>query len=162
MTLSSGAERALAAITSTGVTFTHHVDLPRAGSLEEHAANLGVPPSDVTKTLVVRRGEGDYFFLLVPGGRKVVWKRVRAALGVNRLTMPDAEEAKQASGYERGTITPFGATHPWPVFADRALIEPPGRQVSVGGGAHGTSLVLDAADLVRVLDATIVDVTEPE
>lgn len=157
-----GAERALAAIERTGLTFSHHPDLPRARSLEEHAANLGVAPTDVTKTLVVRRSEDDYFFLLVPGGRKVSWKKMRAALGVNRLTMPSAEEAKDASGYERGTITPFGATHAWPVYADRTLVDPPGRQVSIGGGAHGTAFVVDASDLVSVLDATVVDVTDPE
>lgn len=158
----TGAERALAAIERTGVPFTHHPDLPRARSLEEHAANLGVAPADVTKTLVVRRSEDDYFFLLVPGGRKVSWKKMRAALGVNRLTMPGPEEAKEASGYERGTITPFGARHAWPVYADRTLVDPPGRSVSIGGGAHGVAIVLDASDLVRVLDATVVDVTDPE
>lgn len=162
MAASPGARRALVSIEATGVEFTRYADLPRANSLEEHAANMGVQPSDVTKTLVVRRAEDDYFFLLVPGGRKVSWKKVRAALGVNRLTMPGADEAKQASGYERGTITPFGATRAWPVFADRTIVDPPGRRVSIGGGAHGTSLVLAADDLVRVLDATIVDVTEPE
>ncbi|SDB80570.1 Cys-tRNA(Pro) deacylase [Raineyella antarctica] len=155
-------EGALAAIERTGVPFTRHADLPRARSLEEHAAHLGVAPADVTKTLVVRRSEDDYFFLLVPGGRKVSWKKVRAALGVNRLTMPGPDEAKEASGYERGTITPFGATHAWPVYADRTLVDPPGRRVSIGGGAHGVALVLAASDLVRVLDATVVDVTDPE
>lgn len=158
---SPGARRALAAIDATGVTYAVRTHLPST-SLEEHAAAIGVPSSDLTKTLVVRRREGDYFFLLVPGGRKVSWKKVRAALGVNRLTMPGPEEAREASGYERGTITPFGATHRWPVFADRTLIDPPGRQVSIGGGDHGTALVLAATDLVRVLDATVLDVTEPE
>lgn len=155
------AQRALAALDRTGATYRLRTHLPST-SLAEHAAAIGVPPSDLTKTLVVRRGEDDYFFLLVPGGRKVSWKKVRAALGVNRLTMPGPEEAKDASGYERGTITPFGATHAWPVYADRTVVDPPGRQVSIGGGNHQTAVVLAAADLVRVLDATVVDVTEPE
>ena len=160
--LSPGGQRARAALDRTGVAYRPRTQLPRSRSLEEHAAAIGVAPSDVTKTLVVRRGEDDYFFLLVPGGRKVVWKKVRAALGVNRLTMPGADEARDASGYERGTITPFGATHAWPVYADRTLVDPPGREVSIGGGDHGTAYVLAAADLVRILEAAVIDVTDPE
>ncbi len=160
-TPSPGAARALAALDATGATYAVRTHLPST-SLEEHAAAIGVPPSDLTKTLVVRRAEDDYFFLLVPGGRKVSWKKVRAALGVNRLTMPDAAEAKDASGYERGTITPFGARHAWPVYADRTLVDPPGRRVSIGGGDHATAFVLAADDLVRVLDATVLDVSEPQ
>lgn len=156
--LSPGAQRALADLDRTGIAYRVRTHLPST-SLEEHAAAIGVPPSDLIKTLVVRRGEGDYLFMLVPGGRKVSWKKLRAALGVNRLTMPGAEEAKEASGYERGTITPFGATHAWPVYADRTI---EGKAVSIGGGDHGTAVVVDAGDLLRVLDATLVDVTDPE
>ena len=103
--LSPGGQRARAALDRTGVAYRPRTQLPRSRSLEEHAAAIGVAPSDVTKTLVVRRGEDDYFFLLVPGGRKVVWKKVRAALGVNRLTMPGADEARDASGYMPGRST---------------------------------------------------------
>ena len=41
--------------------------------------------------------------MLVPGDRAISWPRLRALLGVSRLSMPDAEVAKQATGYERGT-----------------------------------------------------------
>jgi hypothetical protein len=37
----------------------------------------------------------------------------------------------------------------------------PGRPVSIGGGGHGVGATLDGDDLVRALDATVADVTEP-
>jgi Cys-tRNA(Pro)/Cys-tRNA(Cys) deacylase len=49
------------------------------------------------------------------------------------MSMPDAAAAKEATGYERGTITPFGSTRPWPVVADEQLPEVP----QVGAGASG-------------------------
>ena len=67
-------------------------------------------PKQVVKTLVVRRGEDDYLFILVRGDRQISWPKLRALLGVTRLSMPNAETARDATGYERGTITPFGAT----------------------------------------------------
>ena len=68
------------------------------------------------------------------------------------------EEALAATGYERGTITPFGSTNPWPVIADADLV---GRRVSLGGGAHGVAFLVDADEAFRVLSAEVVDVTEP-
>lgn len=127
------------------------------GSLEEAARARGVSPAQLLKTMVVRRGEDDYVFVLVPGDRNIAWPKLRRHLGVNRLSMPDAEEALAVTGYQRGTITPFGSSMPWPVIADSSI---DGR-VSIGGGAPGVGISLASRDLISVLDATVADVTEP-
>jgi Cys-tRNA(Pro) deacylase len=126
-------------------------------SLEEAATARGVEASAVIKTLVVRLADNDYRFVLVPGGREIAWPKLRGLLGVNRLSMPDAETARAVTGYVRGTITPLGSTVPWPVIADASLEG----TVSIGGGAHGVALSVDAAGLVAALGATVADVTEP-
>lgn len=151
-------ERALKALAESGIRH-EIVRHGRVRSLAEAAAARGVEPSAVVKTIVVRRGEGDFVFVLVPGDRTIAWPKLRALLGVSRLSMPDAAVAKDATGYERGTITPFGSVHPWPVVADERVT---GREVSIGGGAHGVSARVDGDELVRVLDARVADVTEPE
>ena len=150
-------ERATAAIEATGIphTVTRH---GRVGSLAEAAAARGVQPGDIIKTLVVRRAEDDYLFVLVPGDREISWPKLRALLGVNRLSMPDAAVAKDVTGYERGTITPFGSTRTWPVVAD-ATVE--GRTISLGAGAHGVAFTAEGDDVIRVLDAQVADVTDP-
>ncbi len=130
----------------------------RVGSLEEAAELRGVGPGAIIKTLVLRRAEDDYIFVLVPGDRVIAWPRLRSLLGVSRLSMPDADTAKAVTGYERGTITPFGATNPWPVVADARIV---GTTVSMGGGAHGVSLTMSADDVVASLAATVADVTDP-
>ena len=127
-------------------------------SLAEAAALRGVAPADIVKTLVVRRGADDFLLVLVPGDRQISWPKLRAHLGVSRISMPDAATAKDATGYERGTITPFGSTHAWPVIADASL---PGRSISIGAGAHGVSATVSADDALAVLHAEIADVTEP-
>jgi len=126
-------------------------------SLEEAAAARRVTPAQVIKTMVVRRAANDYLFLLVPGDRNISWPKLRNHLSVNRVSMPDADEARAATGYERGTITPFGSTMSWPVLADQSLTD----VVSIGAGAPGLSLTVDAGDLVEVLEATVADITEP-
>jgi prolyl-tRNA editing enzyme YbaK/EbsC (Cys-tRNA(Pro) deacylase) len=96
--------------------------------------------------------------VLVPGGREIDWKKLRTHLGVSRLSLPDADEARAATGYERGAITPFGSTTAWPVIADLTIASLD--RVAIGGGAHGVNLHLSGADLVSVLGAAIADVTK--
>jgi Cys-tRNA(Pro) deacylase len=150
-------ERAVAALERSGIAFTvtRH---GRVASLAEAAAARGVDPSAIVKTLVVRRGEGDYLFILVPGGRAISWPKLRALLGVNRMSMPDAATAKDVTGYERGTITPFGATNAWPVIMDETI----SGTVSIGAGSHGVAATVDADDVVTALGAQVADVTDPE
>ena len=151
-------ERAVAALEAAGIPFeiTRHGE---AASLAEAAAARGVDPARLIKTIVVRRADEDFLFVLVPGDRQISWPRLRALLGVSRLSMPSKEVAFEVTGYERGTITPFGAFRQWPVVADSRLGEP--GPVSIGGGAHGVGATVDAVDLTRVLDALVADVTDP-
>jgi Cys-tRNA(Pro) deacylase len=150
-------ERATAALAAAGIDYTVVRHGP-VSSLAEAAEARGVARDQIVKTLVVRRGEGDYLFVLVPGGRQIAWPKLRALLGVGRLSMPDAETARDVTGYERGTITPFGSVHAWPVIAD-ARVE---GTISIGAGAHGVSALAAADDVIRVLSATVADVTAPE
>jgi Cys-tRNA(Pro) deacylase len=129
----------------------------RVGSLEEAASLRCVDPAAVIKTIVVRRGEGDYLFVLVPGDRVIDWSKLRSLLGERRLSMPDADEALEATGYARGTITPFAAKSVLPVVADIRIAS---GQVSIGAGAPGASLTVDGADLAEVVGATVADVTK--
>ena len=73
------------------------------------------------------------------------------------MSLPGEDEARDATGYERGATTPFGSTRAWPVLAD-ASIEALDR-VAVGGGARGVNLHLAPADLIRHLEATVADVS---
>jgi prolyl-tRNA editing enzyme YbaK/EbsC (Cys-tRNA(Pro) deacylase) len=106
--------------------------------------------------MVVRVSEGTHVFVLVPGDREIAWPKLRALLGVNRLTMASADAAYDVTGYVRGTITPLGSRTPLPVVVD-ASVEGP---ISVGAGAPGVALTVDATALVTALDATVADVTE--
>ena len=148
--------RAVAALEALGVAHRVVTHGP-VKSLAEAAAVRGIEPRDLVKTIVVRRGDDDYLFVLVPGDREFSWPKLRSLLGVSRLSMPDAATALAVTGYERGTITPFGSTHAWPVIADAAIV---GRAISMGGGAHGVGVMLEADDVISALDATVADVTE--
>lgn len=155
--LDAGANPALRALGDSGIahTVTRH---GRVGSLAEAAEARGVPPRAIVKTLVVRRAEGEHLFVLVPGDREISWPKLRALLGVNRISMPDAAAAQELTGYERGTITPFGSATALPVVVDERIV---GQTISLGAGAHGVAATLSADDVITLFDARVADVTDP-
>lgn len=147
------------AIAASGIAHRVVITEP-AGSAEESASMQGITLGALLRTIVVRRGEDDYLFVLVPAGRRFDWPKLRGHLGVTRLSLPDADEAQRVTGYVRYTITPFGSTRAWPVLADAAILEQP--VVAIGGGARGVNLHLVPGDLVAALDAAVVDVSIPD
>jgi prolyl-tRNA editing enzyme YbaK/EbsC (Cys-tRNA(Pro) deacylase) len=149
---------ALAAMTAAGMAF-RLIEHGPVGSLAEAAAARGVEIPDVVKTLVVRRGDDDFLFVLVPGDRVISWPRLRALLGVSRLSFPDAATARAVTGYERGTITPFGSVRSWPVIADDRLA---GRTITLGVGRPGAAVAVAADEAIATLGAQIADVSDPE
>lgn len=150
---------ALDALAAAGIAH-RVVRTERAGSAEEAAALQGIPMGALLRTIVVRRGDDDYLFVLVPAGRRFDWPRLREHLGVRRMTLPDADEAKAVTGYERYTITPFGSTRAWPVIVDTTVLDH--EVVSVGGGGFGINVHLSPATLVAALAADVVDVSTAE
>lgn len=128
-----------------------------ARSLEEAASILGITPADIVKSLVVKRSDGTFLFALVPGDRQITWAKLRAVVGVNKLQLPEASVALEATGFERGTITPLGSTNPWPVYVDKRI---PGKRISMGAGEHGYSLFVDADQLIFGLAAVVADISD--
>lgn len=131
---------------------------PAANSLNGAAEILGIDPSGIVKTLVVKRSDDTYLFALIPGDRAISWPKLRAVVGVNKLQLPDQERALAATGYERGTIVPVGSTNDWPVYADADIV---GRRVAMGAGAHGYSMFVQADDLISAYGATVADISQP-
>jgi Cys-tRNA(Pro)/Cys-tRNA(Cys) deacylase len=154
--LAAGVRRMLAAADQRGLA----IELrrrPAARSLEEAAELLGIRSSDMAKTIVVRRSNGSYLLVVIPGDTQIAWPKLRSLLGVSKMKLPDAAEALEATGYERGTITPIGSEPSWPVIIDAKLL---GRRAALGAGEHGYSAFVDIDDLVRAFDATVADIAD--
>ena len=155
--MAEGRERVAADAAARGIE-VEFVERTAARSLAEAAKILGITPADIVKSLVVKRHDGTFLFAEVPGDRQISWSKLRAAVGVNKLQLPEASVALDATGYERGTITPLGSTTAWPVYVDERIV---GRRVSMGAGEHGLSMFVDADSLVKGLGATVADISDP-
>jgi prolyl-tRNA editing enzyme YbaK/EbsC (Cys-tRNA(Pro) deacylase) len=76
------------------------------------------------------------------------------------MSLPPADEAFEATGFRRGTITPLGSSTAWPVVVDEVLTTR--AEITLGSGTHDVAIGVDARALVAALDSTVADVSDPE
>lgn len=147
---------AIRAVAASGVP--HRViQYGKVAHIGEASQRSGIPVARIMKSLVVRTGEDAFVIVVVPGDRVIDWPKLRSLLGESRMSLAPADEAYDVTGYLRGAITPFGSRRDLPTILDAAA----SGEISIGGGAHGVAIVLDAADVARATGATVADVTRP-
>ena len=136
----TGEERALTAAAASGLE--HRV--VRHGpvrSLAEAAAARGLEPRQVVK--ITRHPARRRRLPLRAGARRPGHLLAEAARAARREPAVDARRRDRldATGYERGTITPFGSTTAWPVVADERLRGT--RRSRSAARASGVAIVAD-------------------
>lgn len=148
---------AIEAVDASGVEY-RLVRFEPARDLAEAAERRGTTVDRILKSMVVRTGEDAYVIVLVPGDRVIEWGSLRDHLGFRRLALADADQAYEATGYRRGTITPFGVDPIVPVLVDADVV---GKgEISVGAGVPGTAIHLDVDDLIETVGAVPVHITK--
>lgn len=120
------------------------------------AEELGIDLTDVVKTMVLRSGD-TFLIALVPGGFTLSWPKVRAALGVNRVTIANGNEAAAHTGYPKGGISILGLDDDMTILADKRLR---GRRIAIRAGTRTHSLLVDADDLFGALRADVRDLCD--
>lgn len=126
-------------------------------SIEEAAERRSIAVERILKTMVVRISDDRFVLVMVPGDRLIDWKALRALLGERRLSLADEDEAFAATGYRRGTITPFGAMGDWPLVIEASVVG--SGEVSVGTGTNGVAVHLDADDLIAVTGGRVAPIS---
>src|SRR5512137_2891880 len=81
-------------------------------SLEEAARQRGQSPQQVIRSIVFRLTAEQFVMVLIAGPGQVSWKRIRAHLGVSRISMASQPEVLAVTGFVRGAVTPIGLPHP--------------------------------------------------
>ena len=124
-----------------------HVHPPE--SFEEAASQRGQSPTQIVRSIVFRLAEGQFIMVLMAGPGQISWKRLRAALGITRISMASEAEVLAATGFVRGAVTPLGLPHPMRILADESVFLQ--AEVSIGSGVRGTAILLKPTDLQSAL-----------
>ena len=122
------------------------------------AGILGVPPEKVYKTLVVEPvGGGKPMLALLAANRTLDLKALASASGHKKVAMASHQDAEKLTGLKVGGISALALTHKnWSVFLDKPALEL--EEIMVSAGQRGLDLRLRTADLIRVVNAKVVEI----
>ncbi len=128
----------------------------------ETAALLGVPPSQVFKTIVVQRTSSKVVLVVIPGDREVDLKAVAALLGEKKVHLPSERQAEMLTQLQAGGISPLALLNKgFSVIIDRRALE--WEQIHISGGQRGLNIRLAPKDLIALCQAKVADVSrEPQ
>jgi Cys-tRNA(Pro)/Cys-tRNA(Cys) deacylase len=143
-----------AGVAYTLATYDYDPGAERVGL--QAAEALGVPPSQVLKTLMVK-ADGKPACVVLASDREVSMKKLAAALGAKSAEMMKPADAERITGYRVGGVSPFGQKRAVPVVIDADAAALPA--AFVNAGQRGLQARLVPADLARALDATVAAVT---
>lgn len=129
---------------------------------EETAALLDIPIEQVFKTIVVTREKtGKPILAVIPGHHEVDLKAVAAAIGEKKVRLPTEREAEQITGLQAGGISPLALTQRgFQILLDRSAEQ--FDQIHVSGGQRGLNVRLPIADLVRLTNARLANISAPK
>ncbi len=129
-------------------------------SAEEVARLLGVPASQVFKTLVVFADGSRHLLVVTPGDRELDMRLLAQAVGAKDAHMAPQREAERLTGLKVGGISPLALTDKrFEVYLDEpgAALE----ELYINGGQRGINLRLRVADLLKVTGAKVIQATHP-
>ena len=125
---------------------------PTAPSIGLQAAQaLGLPPSQVFKTLMVRAGD-EAVVAIVPSDRELNLKALAAAAGKKSAAMMKGPDAERVTGYKIGGISPLGQKKRLRAFLDDSALAL--AFIVVNGGQRGLQIKAAAADLMAAAGAS--------
>jgi Cys-tRNA(Pro) deacylase len=126
------------------------------GGTAVSARELGVSEHAIIKTLVMETDAKDPLIVLMHGDRQVSTKELARALGVKSVQPCAPAVADRHSGYQVGGTSPFGTRKRLPIYLQRSILSL--ERIYVNGGSRGFLVSLTPAEIVRVLNPTLVEV----
>ncbi|MGF6773635.1 Ala-tRNA(Pro) deacylase [Paraburkholderia sp. GAS199] len=133
------------------------------GKSDHIAAIRGTSRGQGAKAMLCafKDSEDEFVLAVIPGDRKVDFRKIAAAAGRKKATLAPAELAVRITGCVVGAIPPFSFSEHVRLIVDPALIQN-NREIAFNAGRLDRSIVMDAADYVRVSHCRLVDITRSD
>jgi Cys-tRNA(Pro)/Cys-tRNA(Cys) deacylase len=125
------------------------------------AEEVGVPPAQVFKTLVLLREDqpaSHPLLIMVPADHEVDLRHLAQIIGSKSVRMAAHDQAEKLTGLKVGGISALALLHkPFDMFLDEQAMK--FEQILISGGQRGVEIQLHVADLLAVTNAQLIDAT---
>ena len=120
------------------------------------AMNVGLPYSQVFKTLVAKGDKTGYVVFVIPVDREIDLKAAAVASNNKRVEMIAVKDLLSVTGYIRGGCSPVGMKKQFPTYFDETVKNHD--RIAVSAGVRGCQLFLDRDKLIEFTKAEIKEV----
>lgn len=119
---------------------------------------LGQDPESVYKTLVAQGASRQYYVFDIPVEAELDLKKAAKAVGEKSIAMIHVKELLPLTGYVRGGCSPIGMKKQFftTFQEDAQLLD----RVAVSAGKIGCQVILDPAELVKLVRGQFADVVK--
>lgn len=135
----------------------------------EYDASLGISGTDVArtlnedvnmvfKTLVTETNKGEHFVFIVPVAMELDLKKAAKAAGAKKVDMLKQKDLLPLTGYVHGGCSPIGMKTKLKTVIDASAMDQ--EYIYVSGGKVGLQIKLSPADLIKLTDATAIDIVK--
>ena len=142
-----------------GVAFTEHpYRYEEHGGTRVSSRELGVDEHAIVKTLVMQDEAKRPLLVLMHGDREVSTKQLARQIDRKTVEPCDAAMAQRHTGYAVGGTSPFGTRKPLDVYVERTVLDLD--RIYINGGRRGLLVAIAPGELIRVLQAVVVDAAQ--
>jgi Cys-tRNA(Pro) deacylase len=128
-------------------------------SFEQAASDRNQKPEQVVRSILFQVRPEEFVMVLMAGREQVDWRKLRKFVGRSRVRMATEDEVLAVTGYQVGTVSPFGMRKQVKVLIDASIFKE--EEISIGSGVRNIAVILKSADLRRALEeAEVVSLTE--
>lgn len=123
------------------------------------AAQVGLPPAQVFKTLVARGDRTGVLMASIPADTELDLKALAHASGNKKVELVAVKEITSLTGYVRGGVSPIGGRKAYPFFLHSSATA--FDRISVSAGVRGCQMLLAPSDLIALTHAVCADTARP-
>ena len=128
-----------------------------ARTAQDAADSLNTEVGSIIKSLFLRT-KNSFLLCLVAGDRRCSLNKIKKILGEKDVSMGNAEQVKQVTGFTIGGVSPVGHLNPIKIYIDQSL----SRFENIFGAAGHPNCVfkINFIDLQKITSGEVMDIVE--
>ena len=128
-----------------------------ARTAQDAADSLNTEVGSIIKSLFLRT-KNSFLLCLVAGDRRCSLNKIKKILGEKDVSMGNADQVKQVTGFTIGGVSPIGHLNPIKIYIDQSL----SRFVNIFGAAGHPNCVfkINFIDLQKITNGEVKDIVE--
>ena len=128
-----------------------------ARTAQDAADSLNTEVGSIIKSLFLRT-KNSFLLCLVAGDRRCSLNKIKKILGEKDVSMGNADQVKQVTGFTIGGVSPIGHLNPIKIYIDQSL----SRFENIFGAAGHPNCVfkINFIDLQKITSGEVMDIAE--